>query len=95
MQFVVSNPVDSITYAIMKTTDLPEHQVIVSGTILDFARLRAWQTMSGSTPKTNMPMSEDVCTAGAKVIVLKEATFTRLYYLCGAFVNVSCERLTR
>ncbi len=41
MQFVVSNPVDSITYAIMKTTDLPEHQVIVSGTILDFARLRS------------------------------------------------------
>lgn len=41
MQFVVSNPVDIITYAIMKTTDLPEHQVIVSGTILDSARLRS------------------------------------------------------
>ena len=38
---VVSNPVDIITYAILKTTDLPESQVIGSGTMLDSARLRS------------------------------------------------------
>lgn len=38
---VVSNPVDIITYAILKTTDLSEKQVIGSGTMLDSARLRA------------------------------------------------------
>ena len=38
---VVSNPVDIITYTILKTTDLSERQVIGSGTILDSARLRS------------------------------------------------------
>lgn len=38
---VVSNPVDIITYAILKTTDLSENQVIGSGTMLDSARLRS------------------------------------------------------
>ena len=38
---VVSNPVDIITYAIIKTTDLRPSQVIGSGTTLDSARLRA------------------------------------------------------
>ena len=38
---VVSNPVDVLTYVIMKTTGLPEKQIIGSGTILDTARLRA------------------------------------------------------
>ncbi len=38
---VVSNPVDIITYAILKTSDLSEKQVIGSGTMLDSARLRA------------------------------------------------------
>lgn len=38
---VVSNPVDIITYAILKTTDLSEKQVIGSGTMLDSARLRS------------------------------------------------------
>jgi L-lactate dehydrogenase len=37
---VVSNPVDLITYAILKTTGLPENQVFGSGTLLDSARLR-------------------------------------------------------
>jgi L-lactate dehydrogenase len=37
---VVSNPVDIITYTILKTTGLPENQVIGSGTLLDTARLR-------------------------------------------------------
>lgn len=38
---VVSNPVDIITYTILKTTTLNEHQVIGSGTMLDSARLRS------------------------------------------------------
>jgi len=38
---VVSNPVDIITYAILKTTGLPESQVFGSGTLLDTVRLRA------------------------------------------------------
>jgi malic enzyme len=37
---VVSNPVDIITYTILKVTGLPENQVIGSGTLLDTARLR-------------------------------------------------------
>ena len=38
---VVSNPVDVITYAILKTTNLAENQVFGSGTMLDSARLRS------------------------------------------------------
>ncbi len=38
---VVSNPVDIITYTILKTTGLPESQVFGSGTLLDTSRLRA------------------------------------------------------
>ncbi len=38
---VVSNPVDILTYAILKITGLPESQVIGSGTLLDSSRLRA------------------------------------------------------
>lgn len=38
---VVSNPMDIITYAILKTTNLSETQVIGSGTMLDSARLRS------------------------------------------------------
>lgn len=38
---VVSNPVDIITYAILKTTNLSERQVFGSGTMLDSARLRS------------------------------------------------------
>lgn len=38
---VVSNPVDILTYAIIKATGLPEHRVIGSGTLLDSARLRS------------------------------------------------------
>lgn len=37
---VVSNPVDIITYTILKVTDLPESHVIGSGTLLDSTRLR-------------------------------------------------------
>ena len=38
---VVSNPVDVLTYTILKCTDLSPNQVIGSGTALDTSRLRA------------------------------------------------------
>ncbi len=38
---VVSNPVDVLTYAIIKSCGVPEHRVIGSGTMLDTARLRS------------------------------------------------------
>lgn len=38
---VVSNPVDILTYAILRCTDLSPKQVIGSGTILDTSRLRS------------------------------------------------------
>lgn len=37
---VVSNPVDILTYSILKSTGLPSNQVIGSGTMLDSSRLR-------------------------------------------------------
>lgn len=37
---IVANPVDILTYTFCKCSDLPEHQIIGSGTILDTARLR-------------------------------------------------------
>lgn len=38
---IVSNPVDILTYQFIKTSGIPEHRIIGSGTILDTARLRA------------------------------------------------------
>lgn len=38
---VVSNPVDVLTYTIIKTCGIPENRVIGSGTMLDTARLRS------------------------------------------------------
>ncbi|MEG0230113.1 MAG: L-lactate dehydrogenase, partial [Oscillospiraceae bacterium] len=38
---IVSNPVDIITYTILKCTELKEHQVIGTGTSLDSGRLRS------------------------------------------------------
>lgn len=38
---IVANPVDILTYQFHKTSGLPEHKIIGSGTILDTARLRA------------------------------------------------------
>jgi L-lactate dehydrogenase len=38
---IVSNPVDILTYAFCKYTNIPEERVIGSGTILDTARLRS------------------------------------------------------
>ena len=37
---LVSNPVDILTYAFLKITGLPKHQVIGTGTLLDTIRLR-------------------------------------------------------
>ena len=37
---VVSNPVDILTYAMIKLSGIPEHQIIGTGTMLDSARLR-------------------------------------------------------
>lgn len=39
---VVSNPVDIMTYVLLKETHLPENHIIGSGTILDTARLRSY-----------------------------------------------------
>lgn len=50
---VVSNPVDIITYTILKTTGLPESQVFGSGTLLDTSRLRAAIAQNvGVSPKS-------------------------------------------
>ena len=38
---IVSNPVDILTYVFYKTSGLPEHQILGSGTILDTSRLQS------------------------------------------------------
>lgn len=38
---IVSNPVDVLTYVFNKVTDIPEHRIIGTGTLLDTARLRS------------------------------------------------------
>lgn len=38
---IVANPVDILTYQFIKTSGIPEHRIIGSGTLLDTARLRA------------------------------------------------------
>ena len=50
---VVSNPVDIITYTILKTTGLPESHVFGSGTLLDSSRLREMiASNAGVSPKS-------------------------------------------
>ncbi len=134
---VVSNPVDIITYTILKTTTLSERQVIGSGTMLDSARLRSrLAAHMGLNPKnvhayvfgehgdTSMipwslatiaglemdryctdicdkhnkcgkeelkEIEEDVRTAGARVISLKNAT----YYAIALSVSRLCECIIR
>ena len=134
---VVSNPVDIITYTILKTTTLSERQGVGSGTILDSARLRSrLAAHMGLNPKnvhayvfgehgdTSMipwslatiaglemnryctdicdkhnqcgkeelkEIEEDVRTAGAKVISLKNAT----YYAIALSVSRLCECIIR
>ncbi len=39
---LISNPVDVLTYAFSKITDIPESRIIGSGTILDTSRLRSY-----------------------------------------------------
>ena len=48
---IVSNPVDILTYVFYKTSGLPEHQILGSGTILDTSRA------SASAPRTSIPTS--------------------------------------
>ena len=134
---VVSNPVDIITYTILKTTTLSERQVIGSRTMLDSARLRSrLAAHMGLNPKnvhayvfgehgdsSMIPWSlatiaglemdryctdicdkhnkcgkeelkeieEDVRTAGARVISLKNAT----YYAIALSVSRLCECIIR
>jgi L-lactate dehydrogenase len=38
---IVTNPVDVVTYAVLKIFGLPRHQVLGTGTVLDSSRLRA------------------------------------------------------
>lgn len=40
LYIIVSNPVDVMTYAFLKSSGLPENQIIGSGTLLDTTRLR-------------------------------------------------------
>lgn len=53
MYVVVSNPVDIVTYTILKTTGLPEAHVFGSGTLLDTSRLRQMIAQNvGVSPKS-------------------------------------------
>ncbi len=51
--FVVSNPVDILTYLAVKDLDLPANQVIGLGTVLDTTRLRSMMAQ-----RLNMPASQ-------------------------------------
>lgn len=49
---IVSNPVDIVTYTIMKLSGIPENQIIGTGCLLDTARLRdEVSTYAGVSPK--------------------------------------------
>lgn len=51
---VVSNPVDIITYTILKVTGLPESHVFGSGTLLDSSRLRSMIAHNASVSPKNV-----------------------------------------
>lgn len=51
---IVSNPVDILTYAALKVTDLKPSQVIGSGTLLDSARLKSILSNKLSVASTNI-----------------------------------------
>lgn len=51
---VVSNPVDIITYTILKVTGLPENHVFGSGTLLDSSRLRSMIAQHASVSPQNV-----------------------------------------
>ena len=51
---VVSNPVDIVTYTILKVTGLPESRVFGSGTLLDSSRLRSIIARSADVSPKNV-----------------------------------------
>ena len=54
---VVSNPVDIITYTILKISGLPENQVIGTGCLLDTARLRNEVAMHAKVSPKNVHLN--------------------------------------
>ena len=54
---IVSNPVDILTYTFCKCSDLPEKQIIGSGTILDTSRLQSELSTIRSTRRMYTPTS--------------------------------------
>ncbi|MDA1013015.1 MAG: lactate/malate dehydrogenase family protein [Planctomycetota bacterium] len=52
--FVVSNPVDVLTYLAVKELPLPSHQVIGLGTVLDTTRLRSMLALQLDVPPTQV-----------------------------------------
>ncbi|MFQ5732733.1 MAG: malate dehydrogenase [Planctomycetaceae bacterium] len=55
--FVVSNPVDVLTYLAMRELDLPPQQVIGLGTVLDTARLRSLLAQRVDVPPTQVQVT--------------------------------------
>ncbi len=55
--FVVSNPVDVLTYLAVKALSLPCHQVIGLGTVLDTTRLRSLLAQRLSVPATQVQVT--------------------------------------
>lgn len=55
--FVVSNPVDVLTYLAMKELDLPPQQVIGLGTVLDTTRLRSLLAQRLDVPPTQVQVT--------------------------------------
>lgn len=51
---IVSNPVDVMTYAFHKITDIPANHIIGSGTLLDTSRLRSYLAEHFSISKQNI-----------------------------------------
>ena len=74
---IVSNPVDILTYAFCKYADIPEQNIIGSGTILDTARLRARLSEYYSVSQQNVHayVLGEHGDSGARVIQRKGATF--------------------
>jgi L-lactate dehydrogenase len=55
--FVVSNPVDVLTYLAMRELDLPPQQVIGLGTVLDTTRLRSLLAQEIGVPPTQVQVT--------------------------------------
>lgn len=57
--FVVSNPVDILTYLAMNELSLPASQVIGLGTVLDTTRLRSMLALRLDVPATQVNVTID------------------------------------